>query len=121
MRIHLAGEDAAMAAIRKSQSMQVHLAGEGAVMDFVAKALSMKVNLADNGMGRFIISLMAGHPYRLVSYWYLRKLKDPKGALDLLTSGGASIIVDSDRNVAKASALSILATMNHGESGIRAR
>jgi len=64
-------------------------------MDFVAKALSMKVHLADNGMGRFIISLMAGHPYRLVSYWYLRKLKDPKGALDLLTSGGASIIVDS--------------------------
>jgi hypothetical protein len=56
----------------------------------------MRIHLADTPpLQRLIVSLMAGHPYRLVSYFYIKDLPDPRAALKALVTDDRNLIVDS--------------------------
>lgn len=58
----------------------------------------MRIHLADTpiSINRLIVSMMAGHPYRLVSYLYVKSLPDPVATLRSLVDGDdRALIVDS--------------------------
>lgn len=42
-----------------------------------------------------LLSLMGHHPYRLVSYYYLKNMRDPKTTLEALVTTPQNLIVDS--------------------------
>jgi len=59
----------------------------------------MRIGLADTMKGetpqKHMLALMAGHPYRLVSYFYLRKMRDPGATMRAVVHAPSDLIVDS--------------------------
>ncbi len=80
--------------------MRICLAGEDHAI--TAAKQQMKVSLADTlkdgarNPAKLILALMAGHPYRLVSYFYAARLPDPGAVLRSLVDGRPqNLIIDS--------------------------
>lgn len=84
MRIFLAGEDHVIGLIRgwnkRRERMRVHLADAG--QDITT-------------LKRLKTSMMAGHPWRLTSYYYCRKSGQVRDLINVLTETPESIIMDS--------------------------
>ena len=75
--------------------MRVHLAGEDPTMNII-RSKKMRMHLADTPpLQRLLLSLMAGHRYRLVSYFYVRSLPDPGAQLRELVDDPRDLIIDS--------------------------
>lgn len=78
--------------------MRIHLAGNDHVWRVVQskKVDEMRIHFADTPpLQRMILSLMAGHPYRLVSYFYAKDLPDPKNQLASLVDNPRDLVMDS--------------------------
>jgi hypothetical protein len=79
--------------------MRICLAGNDHVWRLV-QSEKMRVHLADTMKGntpqKLILAMMAGHPYRLVSYFYARALPDPGPQLRQLVGGqDRNLVMDS--------------------------
>ncbi len=59
----------------------------------------MRIHLADTMKGetpqKLMLALMAGHPYRLVSYFYLRNMRDPASTMRAIVDRPDPLVVDS--------------------------
>lgn len=93
MRIHLASNPRleVIWALREWGAMKQFLEEH---MNLDSAAIDMKVHLADTPpMQRLVIAEMAGHPYRLFSYFYIAQMKRPEIVTELWD--GDSTIMDS--------------------------
>lgn len=67
----------------------------GLAVNFAYFGEPMRAHLADTPGPKLMISMMAGHPYRLVSYWYFRTLKDAPQVLRALVDKPDHLVMDS--------------------------
>jgi hypothetical protein len=75
--------------------MRIFLAGEDHVLAILRRK-KMRVHLADTPpWARLRLSMMAGHPYRLVSYFYIKDDKNAGAVLRELADRPEDMIVDS--------------------------
>jgi len=97
MRIALAGRDAVVTDVTPVK---------GRMRCLVPREERMKIDLAvnfaligipqkDRTQARVLMSMMAGHPYRLVSYWYFRDVPDAALILRALVDDPQNLIIDS--------------------------
>jgi len=87
VRIFLAGEDHVLAVVRAWARAR-------------AKGTEMRIHLADAGqdvttLKRLRTSMMAGHPWRLTSYFYCRQSPGVRDLLRVMGDGPESLIMDS--------------------------
>lgn len=80
--------------------MRICLAGQDHVLALLAKrdfVDEMKIHFADARVvsRTKLLTLMACHPYRLASYYYLKDMRDPKTTLQALVERPEDLIVDS--------------------------
>ena len=81
--------------------MRICLAGQDHVLATLAKVKKvdskMRIHFADARVvsRTKLLTLMAAHPYRLASYYYLKNMRDPTSTLKALVDRPEHLIVDS--------------------------